>query len=344
MSSSISSSDPAAWRRFARGVLFGLLGLLGLLYGFVALVDPWDALPLSPPLPRVPISSNARFSFPALARSPRFDSVLLGTSTARLIQPARLDPLLGARFANLAMNSATPWEQLQLLRVFLRAHPQPRLVVIDIDQSWCGGTDERLTPRPFPDWMYRENRWPAYLHLLTPYAVQEAANQFAVMVGLKARRYGLDGYTRFVPPDSEYAADRARRDAAFARWAPVDQSPANPAETTALPALRHLEQALSLIPKATRTILFVPPLHVSQQGEPGSRAAQRWAACKQAAADLARRHGATMIDMLFPSPLTTEIDNYWDPLHAREHVLAAVAESLARPRPPVARVLTPAGD
>ena len=82
-----------------------------MLYALVVAVDPWGSLPVSLPLPRVPISGNARFSFPALARSPAFDAAIFGTSTARLLQPAQLDPLFGARFVNLAMNSATAWEQ-----------------------------------------------------------------------------------------------------------------------------------------------------------------------------------------------------------------------------------------
>ena len=336
MSSSISSSE---WRPFARSFGLAAAAVLGVLYGFVALVDPWDALPLSPPLPRVPISTNARFSFPALARSRQFDAVILGTSTARLLRPADLDGPFGAHFANLAMNSATAWEQVQLLHVFLRAHPHPRAVVLDLDASWCGPTADRLTPRPFPDWMYQPNRWPAYLHMLTPFAVQEAANQLAVMLHLKRPRYGLDGYTRFVPPDSAY--DPARVDAAFARWEPVDASPAQPSDPMPLPALDLLRPALAAIPPGTRTILFFPPINIEQHGAPGSRVAARWAACKSAAARIAAGHGATVLDFLHPSPLTRERSNFWDPLHVRERVAARVATLLAKPEPPEVQVVTP---
>ncbi|MDT8873146.1 hypothetical protein RAA17_23800 [Komagataeibacter rhaeticus] len=48
------------------------------------------------PLARIPVTSNARYTMPALARDPRFDSVVLGTSTSRLMQPALLDRALGA--------------------------------------------------------------------------------------------------------------------------------------------------------------------------------------------------------------------------------------------------------
>ncbi len=218
MSSSISSSNPLAWRRWLRLWLGAAAGGVIGLFLLVAVVDPWDALPLSPPLPRVPISSNARYSFPALARSPRFDAALLGTSTARLLRPAALDGLFGgARFVNLAMNAATAYEQVRLLGVFVRAHPHPRAVLIGLDYSWCVPELERYTPRPFPEWMYEPGaRWAGYREVLQPYAVQEAVSQLATMLGLKQRRYGLDGYTRFVPPDSDY--DPARVDRAFARW------------------------------------------------------------------------------------------------------------------------------
>ncbi len=322
------------------------LGVLAVLYGFVVVVDPWDTLPLSPPLPRVPISSNARYSFPALARSLEFDSAVLGTSTARLLQPAQLDPAFGARFVNLAMNSATAWEQSQLLTVFLRAHPQPRAVLIDMDAAWCAPVVERVTARPFPAWMYGASRWGAYREMLTPYAVQEAANQAAVMLHLKRRRYGLDGYTRFVPPDSEY--DPARVDAAFARWPPTDQTPATPGEAVALPGLALLAPVLRAVPAATRVVLFFPPAHMEQQGDPGSRTAVRWAACKRAVVEAARAtrgsEGATVLDLLIPSAITRDRGSYWDPLHYREAVAGRIAAALGGAAGPEVRPLSgPAG-
>ncbi len=308
-----------------------------MLYAFVAVVDPWDTLPLSPPLPRVPISGNARFSMPALARSPRFDAAVVGTSTARLLQPAALDPAFGARFVNLSMNSATPWEQTQILGVFLRAHPAPRAVLVSIDQAWCAGTADRLTPRPFPEWMYGASLWPAYRHMLTPFAVQEAANQLWTVLGFKRPRYGLDGYTRFVPDDAAW--DAARVDAAFARWAAVDAAPARPDDSIALPALELLAPLLRTLPPGTRVVLFLPPLHVSQHGPTGSRAAARWAACKQEAAGIARAHGAELVDFLWANALTESRTNFWDPLHYREAVAARVVAGLAGPTPDARRLV-----
>lgn len=339
MSSSTSSSDP--WRRFTRLFSITALAALAILYGFVIIVDPWDTLPLSPRLPRVPISTNARYSFPALARSPQFDSAILGNSSSRLLQPAELNPGFGAHFANLAMNSATPYEQSRMLDVFLRAHPDPRVIMVGLDAVWCAPTLERYTERSFPEWMYRPNLWPGYGQMLTPYAVQEAANQFAVMLHLKRRRYGLDGYTSFVPPESQY--DRVRRDAAFLRWPPVDETPPPPGATATFPALEVLRSMLAELPASTRKIVYFVPYFRERQGEPGSVTAWRWDQCKREVAGIAQQAGAVALDFMIASAITTDRDNYWDPVHYRVPIATMLAQALVRGEAPFAVRLTQAG-
>lgn len=175
--------------------------------------------------------------------------------------------------------------------------------------------------------------------MLTPYAVQEAANQFAVMTGFKRRRYGLDGYTSFVPDDAAY--DRARVDAAFARWPPVDATPSAPSDRYAFPAMALLRDALHALPARTRRVLFFAPYHLSQHGEPGSRTAAWWAACKRAAAEVAAETYAETLDYMVPSAITRDRDQYWDPLHYRAAIAARLADGLARGRDADARPLLP---
>ena len=93
MSSSTSSSDTSSrdWRRFFRLAAGTAVLAVAIVYAFVVLVDPFDTLPLSPPVNRVPVATNARFAFPALARSDRFDSAVFGTSTSRLLRPVVLN-------------------------------------------------------------------------------------------------------------------------------------------------------------------------------------------------------------------------------------------------------------
>jgi hypothetical protein len=332
MSSSISSSDPRVWRRFFEMAAGSAVVLTLTVALFVALVDPFDTLPLSPPAQRWPVATDARFSFPALARASRFDSAVFGTSTSRLLRPSVLDPALNARFANLAMNDATVYEQTRLMAVFGRAHPQARVVVLGLDVRWCvtGDTYQKLTPRPFPAWMYGRNPWIGYLHLLDLYAVQEAGQQFGILIGVKQPIYGRDGYTRFVPPDSEYDPVRA---AMHLREAGPDVPPGargGSAATWRYPALDALRTALARFSPATRKILFfVPYNHVLFSPE-GSQGAAVWEGCKQRVAAIAATiPNALVVDFMRPSPITEDDDNYWDPLHYR----VGVADRLVRDLP-----------
>ena len=318
------------------------LGLLAALFLFVAIIDPWAVLPLSPPLPRIPVSSNARFTMPALARSPRFDSAVIGSSSSRLLRPEELDRLFGGRFANLAMNAATAWEQSQMLALFTRTHPAPRTVIIGLDNVWCTEAPERSTGRPFPEWMYSGSPWAGYAHLLNLYAVQEAGSQLWTMLGLKRSRYGSDGYTSFVPPESAY--DPTRVAAAFARWGLPPTVPAI-GRPHVLPALPMLATALHALAPATRKVVMFTPSHISFQGVPGSDYAAMLDSCKaqvtQIALDTAN---TTVVDFLVSSPITAQRSSFWDPVHYRIPVADQLATELAAAnagqQPPDGRVLT----
>lgn len=297
------------------------------LYGLVAVVDPWDTLPFSPPLPRVPITGNARFTMPALARSARFDSAVVGSSSSRLLRPERLDALFGRHFANLAMNAATAWEQAQVLGVFTRAHPHARTVILGLDTAWCTPAPQRLTARDFPGWMYHQPLWHGYFHIANIFALQEAAKQLAVMIGLKRPPYGLDGYTSFVPPEDSY--DPARAAAAFTRWG-IPPDLASSGQPHVLPTLPLLATALAALPAATRKILFFTPAHIAQQGTPGSDFAAMLDDCKRQVVAIARGiPSAEVLDFMIPSPITTTAASYWDPVHYRVPVADRLMTDLA---------------
>ena len=291
-------------------------------------------LPVHLPLDRVPISTNARFSFPALAVSKRFDAVVIGTSTARLLRPAVLDATFGrrgrsVRFANLAMNAATAWEQSMLLKLFVRHHPAMRALVLDLDASWCqaGPDAPRLTGRAFPRWMYGGTPWRGYGRMFDLYALQEAANQFAVAAGIKRSHYGRDGYTDFLPPDGAY--DRARVDAIFRRWGPVSDAPA-PATPTALPYAEDLASLLGRLPERATKILFLPPITLDMLGRPGSAIRADWTRCREIAADAVRATpNALLLDFAIPDAVTRDRGQFWDPLHYRIGVADQVMRDMA---------------
>lgn len=334
MSSSISSSDPAsrAWRRFFRLAAGTAAVVAGILYAFVILVDPFDTLPLSWPADRGPVAGNARFAFPALARASQFDSAVIGTSTSRLLRPQTLDPAFQAHFANLAMNDATAYEMARLLEVFARAHPAARQVMVGLDVRWCstGRGYEKLTGRPFPEWMYGTSRWHGYAEMFNLYAIQIAGQAFGILTGLKPPNYGRDGYTSFVPPDSQYDPARvAQHLRAAGPSVPPGEREGEPASWL-FPTVGLLRQTLAtLSPHTGKLLFFVPYNHVLLSPD-GSDGAAVWAECKRRIVALAgATPNAVVVDFMLPSPVTLGDDNYWDPLHYRVGTADRLALDLA---------------
>jgi hypothetical protein len=331
MNSSISNSE--RWRRFFVRLLGVAAGLGLFIYVFIVTVDPFDVLALSPQFDRVPVASNARFAFPSLARSRRFDSVLVGTSTSRLLRPARLDRLLHVRLANLAMNSARAYEQSRLLQLFAWNHAAPRLVMIGIDDPWCvtGAHYDRYTYRAFPEWMYDTGaKWHGYLKMFSLYALTQAIQEFRILIGIKKERYGADGYTDFLPDDRLYDAARAvshlRAAAAHANGPAAARDPS----TLRFPTHVLMGSALGELPAETRKILFFVPYYLGIQGRPGSERAAVLRECKRRIARLAGGIPNTaVVDFMIPSPITRDPTNYWDPLHYRVAIADRLVDDIA---------------
>jgi hypothetical protein len=331
MSSSTSSSD-GAWRRFFWSAAGTAAAITAIIYGFVVLVDPFDTLPLSPPLDRAPVTSNQRFDYPALARSPRFDSAVFGSSTSRLLRPATLNLLFQARFANLAMNDATPYEQMRLAAVFLRAHQAAAHIIWGIDLKWCETGDRipKLTVRAFPGWMYGDDTWRGYTEMLNMFAVQEAGKQFGVLTKLKKEDQGRDGYTVFVPPDKLY--DRARAAYHLREDGPsVPPGPRiGPPSAWRFSAFDDLRSMLATLHGSADMILFFVPYNRVRLPPPGHPGAAVWAECKRRAVGIARDIGRIwVVDFMQPSTITNDDDNYWDSQHYRVGVAELVARDLA---------------
>lgn len=305
------------------------MALCAAIYAFVVLVDPWGVLPLSIPAERPPISTNARYAFAGLARSPRFDSAILGTSTARTFIPDVFNAALDARFVNLGMNASTPYEQTRLLELFLRHHPRPRFVVQTLDLVWCSeGTIPRYSPRPFPEPFYEASPWPAYREMLSVYALNEAVAQFAVLTGIRRARYGRDGYTRYLPDESQYDLARALTHMRPIGW-DHDGQAAPPDAPIRFQGIEFLRNSLRTIPADTRTVVAFMPLHLGTQPDPSSRGGVVLAECKRQLADLVRRRPNTvLLDFMRPSPITREATHYWDEKHFRDVIRDRITTAL----------------
>ena len=329
-------AQPISWSRFAAIFLSSFAGGITLVYLFIVLVDPYDMLPFSLPFERPILSTAQRFTYPQIVRSRRFDSLIVGSSTARLVDPQQLNAPFGARFANLSMDAMTAWEQMELVQYFLRHVGPPKVLIVALDQRWCDSrADQTLTLHGFPHWMYDDNPWNDYLHLLNGAAATISVRIVGYQLGLARERIRYDGYRVFTPPESQYDLARVRRHL----WGggeprrPPDVPP--PALSTeernalSFPALAWLESILERVSPTTLTVLADMPTHIAAQAWPGTQAAAGEAECKARMAALARKHHARLIDWRIVSPLTTNDENYWDPLHYRLPIAERLAHELA---------------
>ena len=178
-----------SWRGYWKTAIITALGFATALYAVVVFVDPNDSLAFSLPFERVPVTGNQRYPYPALARKPHFDSVIVGTSTVRLLRPDKLNQVFGGRFVNLSMDSALAYEQSELLKVFARHHRDAKTVLIGIDSVWCGVGETFATETfrgVFPTWLYDENRWNDLVYLFNVRSLQDTYRTLRYAFGLRA--------------------------------------------------------------------------------------------------------------------------------------------------------------
>lgn len=315
---------PAAWARFARTFLIGatLLGLV--VIAFVASLDPYGlrAAPGQPPGPIM--DANQRLSYPQIARGGPFDAAVFGTSTARLLDPEALDAAFGARFANLAVNAATPDEQMRLAGLFLARQPV-RAILFGLDATWCAADPPPRTDNAFPDWLYETGAPWGVLRQVSLRAVTTAVQAGLARLGWARPRIRPDGYAVFTPPEARYDPGRAR---VHIRSGALDPTaPAAPPEAP-MPALAQLDTLLGRVPADALKLVAFMPVHAAAQGAPGSPAGRREAACKTRVAEIGAGRGAVVVDFRRRSPVTTQDANYWDALHYRLPVAARIVADL----------------
>lgn len=319
-----SPAAAAAWSGFARSLITAaaLIGIV--VVAFVALLDPYGlrAAPGHPPGPIM--DANQRLSYPQIARGGSFDAAVFGTSTARLLDPHALDQAFDARFANLAVNAATPDEQIRLAELFLAHHPV-RAILFGLDGTWCAADPPARTANAFPDWLYAEGTPWGLLRQVSLRSVTVAAQVGLARVGLARPKIRRDGYAIFTPPEDRYDPDRAR---AHIRAGATDPATASEPEDAPMPALDRLDHLLARVPAEALKLLVFTPIHVAAQATFGTTAASRETACKSRVAAIGEDHGATVVDFRIASPLTTRDANYWDALHYRLPVAARIVADL----------------
>lgn len=334
------------WRRFSLHLLAAILGFSGLMFVALALADPWGAILPFPILPHTPADRSQRWAYPEMARDPRFDAAIIGNSSGRLLDPAILDPAVGAAFINLAMVRAYPYEQSRLLEVYLQAHPAPRALLIGIDRSWCesGGDLMRFGYDPIPEWLYDHDRLAALANLFNLHAIVTAWQSLRRGLGVAPHVYAENGFTLIevdAHPYDPVLAHRLISENLAEGWPKAVGDPAG----WRYQGLEILAAQLATLPPTTRALLVLVP-RFALYPRPGSDGAAMIEECRRRVVALARRRPDTEVyDMAFANAMTSDESRWWDAVHARpdtmhEATLALAAAIEGRPSPLV-RTLVP---
>ena len=323
------------WRRFTKLFLATFLGgVLGVAL-FILLVDPYDLVPFSLSIERPLVSGSQRFAYPQVMRSKRFDSIIVGSSTARLIDPDQLNGPFGARFANMAMNASSAWEQWTTFEYFRRNAGAPKVLIVGIDDAWCDPNADRDRMRHgFPEWLYDDHRWNDYTNMFNSGTFELAARLVGYHLGLYRARSRYDGFEIFTPPESEYDLARARAGIWLGREPqPLPDTPppllsGEEKQALKFPALAWMDTMLGELPASSLKVLAFMPVHVAAQRWPGTREAAVEAECKARIASIGRARGAKVIDWRIASPITMNDANYWDGLHYRLPIAQRIGREL----------------
>lgn len=327
------------WRRFVLVALCCFASIVVLLSFFILLMNPYGNLPRIVLSEHVISDGNQRFQYPALIRSKRYDSIVIGASDSRLLHPKALERVFGGRFANLAMNAGLAYEQYRIADLFIREVEHRRTLVVGLDHVWCDDDADtnRETFRGFPDWMY-DGDWRNDLrYMLNAKALEISGRRFGHALGLKEARF-VDGYEVFTPPESAYDPVKVKLKLWGAGGPKPKKAKAGPyiasaAERTGwqYPALVWLNEIASRF--GGRIVFVYVPAHIAAHPTPSSARAARRDECKARIAAIARRHQIPFIDFDIHSEITAIDANWWDRLHYRlpiaDRIVAGIEQALA---------------
>ncbi|MEX0745734.1 MAG: hypothetical protein WD118_09035 [Phycisphaeraceae bacterium] len=322
------------WRRFVLMSLGGFAIILAALALFILLMNPYGNLPPFLFSEHAITDINQRFQYPALVRSKRYDSIVIGASDSRLLSPASLEQVFGGRFANLAMNAGMAYEQYRVADLFIREVKQRRTLLIGLDHVWCDreADTDRITFRGFPEWMYDDDWRNDLRYMLNAKTVEISGRRFRQALGFREARF-LNGYEVFTPPESAYDPVKAKSKLWGVKRSVSKKKQPSAEERAAwhYPALAWLDELMARF--SGRVVLAYMPAHVAVQHAPGSVRAAQQEECKMRIAAIARRHKAPFIDFNIPSGITTNDDNYWDPLHYRlpiaDRIVKGIEQAIA---------------
>jgi hypothetical protein len=319
------------WRGFFVSFVSVAFGVSGGLYLLALMIDPYDSVPFSPPADRYPVTAHVRYYNASLASSGRFDSAVVGSSTAMLLQPKELEAVFGGRFVSLAMPAASPYEQRRVLDLLSYTGTYDRTLIIGLDPSWCAPDGsprllQQMAGLTFPEALYDDIHWND-LPGFNRKTLQHARSQVLALLGLRVRHPRRpDGYRDFTLTFRTDHTPEAVRGRIYGEspWLLQRGGVEGPPR---FPEIDALAERLSQLPDRARKIAFFVPFHVRHQVRDDGEQQRFWSACKEKASDVLGEVPNTLVlDFMIPSPITTEDLNYVD----GQHYTTAVATDIAR--------------
>ena len=326
-------------KRWAKFVLvFAATALAGLAAAAVsiALIDPLAISPLRIVSNEILPQTNRRFIAPVIVRSGRFDSYVVGTSTAHTLDPQRLQGVLQGRFANVTLMGSTPYEQARLVSLIARNNPRGGRIVWGLDRLWCGAAPQRYGPEIFPEWLYDDSGWDHLVHSLNLSMLDLARRKLRQAMRPKNSRLRFDGYLHLLPPDAGYQVAKAQKliygtasPRALEHSLPVLLPAPNEANQDAR-GVALMRATLASLPDRSQLVLVLMPEHAFGLPSPGSPEERDLEHCKSSLAGLARQRGDWVIDAMWRSPWTVDDQNYWDGVHFRDRLADALIEGIGQ--------------
>ncbi len=338
-----------SWAKFLK--VFLLTTVLAFLFCavFLVITNPYRNVPLLAGERWPLMDVNQRYLYPSVARDSVYDSAVFGTSSSRLLKPEQLNVGLGGTFAQMSMNAAVAYEQYRLTTLYVDWRKERELpirtIVFGIDSEWCivGPTYPKKTKRPFPPWMYDHNPWNDILYLFESKALEIGGRTVGYWMGVNEAEYASDGYSNFLPPQSEYQLAKAQRNIYGGSGKPPDNSYTYPiaahpqADQWVFPTHPLFEEVVAKLGSETKKIVVFVPLHFHSLGGAGAYHQQRTVECKKRFQEMLKPvPNSILIDFMIPSGITTTDENYWDPLHysveTAENLAALIAQAVSQPK------------
>jgi hypothetical protein len=352
-----TNADDRAWRRFALTFVGVFAAVVGIVYVFIILIDPYDSgrffslgprslydgaqgIGDAPPGGVAPskaagfgdTDTSQRTANVALGRSARFNAAIFGNSHGQLISPQRLSRATGLNFVQLTVPGANVREQIAMMRWFIAHHPAPSALVLALDERWCV-TDPALPLRtPFPFWLYSDSNLVYLANALSTRTLRDGvrrlASAFAPAVAVDPAGY------------ADYEAGKAwsfkpGKPAGWEGFPARDDRPFR--REPDFPGLILLDALLGEIPASTPVVIVLPPQFYTRLPPPDTGGARFRDYCKwQMALRAERGAGSAFIDFLVDSEIARKPENFMDDEHYRSNVAemieAEIAAALNRPR------------